>query len=222
MDLADQDDNPDVVNGDPTPGQGDPTPGEGDGDSKTFTQEQVNALVAREASKAARGKLDPKELGFESAKEMKDFVDQAKGLLEEQKSEAEKELESRVKLAREEATAEVLGRAKQIALKAEFKVQAVQAGVVDPDGAFLLAQTLEGWDEIQVADDGSVTGLDEEFFKAMKETKSYLFSKDESSEEPKTTSISPGASGGGDMSDARTKELAQKYPVLGRLGLGNA
>ena len=94
--------------------------------------------------------------------------------------------------------------------------------MVDADGAFLLAQTIEGWDEIQVADDGSVTGLSEDFFESMKQAKPYLFSQQGSGEgDVRPPGINPGAGGGGDASEARTKELASKYPVLGRLGVGN-
>jgi hypothetical protein len=214
---------PDPTIGDPTPGEGDPTPGQGDGESepKTFTQEQVNALMAKEVSKATRGKLDPKELGFESAKEAQEFLTKAKELTEQQKTEAEKELEARVKQARDEATAEVLGKAKQIALRAEFTVQATQAGVVDPEGAFILAQTQEDWKEIQVSDDGTVSGLDDAFFESLKEAKPYLFGMTPGQDgKPPAPRIDPGAGGASsDEAAQRAAELAKRYPALQQAGI---
>jgi hypothetical protein len=41
--------------------------------------------------------------------------------------------------------------------------------------AFLLAQTLESWKTVEVSDDGVVSGFDEDFFKALKEAKPFLF-----------------------------------------------
>lgn len=209
------------ASGDPTPGAaGDPTPGKGD-EPKTFTQEEVNALMTKEASKAARGKLDPKELGFDSAKEMQEFIASAKERADAEKDEAQKELEKQTKEAYERGKTETLSSAKQIALRAEFTIQATKAGVVDPAGAFLLAQAEQAWEDIQVADDGSVTGLDDAFFAAFKETKPYLFGvATPGTNGTSTPKINPGA-GGASSDDAAAKAaaLAKAYPALQQAGI---
>lgn len=217
--MADTDVTPDDT-GDPTPGTGEGTgaPEPQPDEPKTFTQEQVNAIAAREASKAARGKLDPKDLGFDSAKEAQEFLEAARQRAEADKDEATKALESARKEGYEQARAESLGAAKQIALKARFEVAAVKAGIVDTDGAFTIAQSLENWEGVEVDDSGNVTGLDDDYFEAFKEAKPYLFGQPTGDEAPPTTPrINPGATGGtGDETD---ETLRRRYPALQNVGV---
>ena len=177
--------------------------------SKTLSQEEVNAIVAREVAKAQRGKLDPKELGFESAKELKEFMDSAKQNLEASKDESQKELEAAVKAAKEEAVKSVLLVANDRLIRAEFMLAAANKGVRFGDDAFALAKTMEGWSSIEVSDEGRVSGLDDAFFEELKTQKPYLF------EEAKTPIPDAGAGAHGAPGEKNSpQELTAKYPAL--------
>lgn len=182
-------------------------------DEKLFTQDQLNAIAAREAEKAKRGKVDPKELGFDNAKEMKEYLDKAKEQADSQKSESEKALEEAVTKAKADAEAGVLSKANERVLRAEFLIAAVKAEVKLPNDAFVLAQTLEDWKSVEVSDDGNVTGLDEAFFETLKEAKPFLWGEDD---DGSGTDIGAGATGAGKKGSvaAREEELKTKYPSL--------
>jgi hypothetical protein len=188
-----------------------PVTGEEEQTPKTFTQEEVNAIAAREAAKAARGKLDPKELGFDSAKDMKEFFESAKAKQEADKDEDEKALEQAVKEAREEATSTVLASANQRVLKSEFTLAAMQHEV-EPGAmgdAFTLAKTMDIWSGVEIDGEGAVTGFDDNFFVELKKAKPFLF---------KQAPVGGGAGAGGAApSGGKTnedQELAAKYPAL--------
>ena len=138
---------------------GDDKPDEEEKPSRTFTQEDVNKIVAKELSKAQRGKIDPKEVGFDSRKDLETFVKSMKEKTEEEKTEAEKEREAAIATAKEEATKGVLDKSKQLVLKAEFKLMAQEAGIASEarEDAFVLAQTLDEWKDVEVSDDGDVS-----------------------------------------------------------------
>jgi hypothetical protein len=178
---------------------------------KTFTQDEVNALVTREVSKAARGKLDPKELGFDSAKDMKTFIDEMKSKQEADKSEEDKAKEEAITAAADAARNEVLTVANQRLVKAEFLTAAADAGISKDarNDAFVLAQTLEDWATVEVDDDGNVKGFDDTFFATLKEAKPFLFSS-----EPPIPDAGAGRSGGGKDGDSRVKELQDAYGNL--------
>lgn len=178
-------------------------------EGKTFTQEEVNALVTREVSKAARGKLDPKELGFDSAKDMKTFIDDMKSKQEADKSEEDKAKEEAIKAAADAARQEVLTVANGRLVKAEFLTAAADAGISKEarNDAYVLAQTLEDWNSVEVDDNGNVTGFDEAFFTTLKEAKPYLFATAESG----VPDVGAGRSGGGKDGNSRIRELQEAY-----------
>lgn len=179
-------------------------------DGKTFTQAEVNALVTREVSKAARGKLDPKELGFDSAKDMKTFIDDMKSKQEADKTEEDKAKEEAIKAAADAAREEVLTVANGRLVKAEFLTAAADAGISKEarNDAYVLAQTLEDWKSVEVDDDGNVTGFDAAFFETLKEAKPYLFASAEGSGVP---DVGAGRSGGGKDGNSRLQELQAAY-----------
>lgn len=190
-----------------------------DEEERKFTQEDVNKLLAKEVDKAKRGKLDPKELGFDSRKDLETFVKQMKEKSEEEKSEAERQMETAINEAKESATKDVLAKSKQLVLKAEFKLQAQANGVSAEarDDAFVIAQTLEDWQNVEVSDDGDVSGLDEDFFETLKKDKPYLFAQpsDEDEGEDTTPNIGQRARGRrGSKEGPADKELKAKYPAL--------
>lgn len=190
-------------------------------EGKTFTQDEVNSLVAREVAQKTRGKLSPEELGFESAKQMRDWVSQMRDRAESDKTEADKEREKAISDAAKAARDEVLSKAQQIALKAEFKILAHDAGVAFTDDAFVVAQTLDLWKGVEVDEEGAITGLDEAFFTSLKEAKPFLFKQETKEETPPPRTPGIGAGGGtGAIKPDRAAELTETYPGLRSRGYG--
>lgn len=194
----------------------------GQSGEKTLTQSEVNAIVARETDKAKRGLLNPKELGFESGKEMKEFIDSAKALVEEQKSEGEKALAEAKKAGRDEAIAEILPSTQERILRAEFLMASMQHQVKLPNDAFVLAKTLEEWKGVEIDAEGVVTGLDDAFFEALKKDKPFLFGEPQGAG-PAPGDIGAGAQEGaggtppGPVDPGRQTELRNSYPILDRM-----
>jgi hypothetical protein len=207
-----QDDPPSDDSGASTDGDGssDDTSGATDDsssseDEKKLTQSEVNAIVAREVAKASRGKLDLKELGFDSKKDLQSFLEGAKEKAEADKTEADKQLEEAVAKATEAARSEVLNTAGELVLKAEFLIAAKDADVKYPHDAYELVQTLKEWDEVDIDEDGSVVGIDETLFASLKKAKPFLF------EQPSGSDIGAGSRGGGSNNG---DDLRAKYPAL--------
>lgn len=193
----------------------DDSSGGDDKGEKSFTQKDIDRILAKEKSKALRGKIDAKELGFDSAKDLKAFIDSMKEKAESDKSEAEKAQEAAVAKARDEARTEAVGKAKSMTLKAEFKVAAQDAGIPRDrlDDAYALAQNLEGWDDdVTIDDDGVVTGLDEEFFTTLQESKPWLFPSDDAGSSGGSGDIGAGAGGKGKVTSE--EKLRGEYPAL--------
>ena len=94
--------------------------GTGNQSGKTFTQEDVNALLKKEKESAKKALL--KELGVEDAKSAKDGLAKYKEILDKDKSAAEKAGETLA--AEQKAKAE----AEKRALLAEAKVEVLSAG----------------------------------------------------------------------------------------------
>lgn len=203
------------ADGEVTPAAGNGEGDGGEGSDKTFTQAEVDAIATREAAKAARGKLDPKELGFDSAKDLKAFLDAQKEKVEKDKTEEEKAFEDRVTKAEDAAKASVLDTANARLLRAEFMLAAVKADVAHGEDAFVLAHGLDEWDGVEIKDDGSVTGFDDAFFAALKEAKPFLF-KQEDDGTGRGTDAGAGHRGGNKPD--RAKELAA-IPQYAKLGL---
>jgi hypothetical protein len=199
-------------------GSGDSGGGDaGDKDDKpTLTQKQVNDIVARETAKAQRGKLDPKELGFESGKELKEFLDKQKDAADAVKDQATKDLEAAKEQATKDAEERVLSKANERLIRAEFVVQASKAEVSSPADAYVLAKTMEIWTQVELVeanDDVTVSGLDEDFFKQLKEAKPFLF---EQNGQGGGKDLGGGAGGGKREADSLSPtELSKTYPALG-------
>lgn len=195
---------------------GDTGGGEGSSD-KTFTQDQLNAIVTRETQKATRGKLDPKELGFESAKDMKEWIEGQKAKADADKTEAEKEREAAIEQAKRDAEANVLSTANERIMKAEFMLAAMEHELdrTAREDAFLLAKTLEAWQGVEVDDKGVVTGFDDAFFDELKEKKPYLFkSTGDDDSQSGTGDLAGGRRGGGSDQNKETK-IRSLFPALG-------
>ena len=170
-------------------------PGTGSQSRKTFTQEDVNALLKKEKESAKKALL--KELGVEDAKSAKDGLTKYKEILERDKTDAQK--------AQDTAAAETKARetAEKRALLAEAKVEVLSAGCKPEylDDVITLAM-------IKVTDDKDLAAV----VKEMKENTKYsaFFGESDSGSGDKGT-------GGG--SGFKRKEDSKKKGDLGsRLG----
>lgn len=130
--------------------------GTGNQSGKTFTQEDVNALLKKEKESAKKALL--KELGVEDAKSAKDGLAKYKEILDKDKSAAEKAGETLA--AEQKAKAE----AEKRALLAEAKVEVLSAGCKPEylDDVITLAMT-------KVSDDKNLAAV----VKGMKEDTKY-------------------------------------------------
>lgn len=96
-------------------------------EAKTFTQEEVNGLVAKEAKKAQENIF--KSLGFEDVKSAKDGLEQLREWKDSQKTEAEKQAEA---IADKEKQLEaVLLENKQLTAKYAALTLGVRSDAVD-------------------------------------------------------------------------------------------
>jgi ElaB/YqjD/DUF883 family membrane-anchored ribosome-binding protein len=185
-------------------------------DDKTLSQDQVNAIVAREVAKAQRGRLDPHELGFESGKELKEFLDKQKEAVNQAKSESEKALEEARTQATKDAEATVLSKANERITKSEFVVKASTAGITSPADAYVIAKTMPIWTQVELVENGDdveVKGFDDDFFKEMKEQKPFLFTAAGGQQGGDLGGGAPNSDRGG---NTRLSEdsLLKEYPAL--------
>ena len=189
---------------------------------KSFTQDDVDRILAKERKRSRRGAVDVKELGFDSKQELADFVKSVREQADKDKDEETKSREEAIESAKQEAVSAVLNEADRKLLKAEFKVAAREAGIPKDrlEDAFSLAQNLDDWQDVEVDKDGNVAGLDEDFFGTLKEQKSYLFGSDEGQEDDDSSDTSGGsgagtrAGGKGDLSKSQRAALLERYPGL--------
>jgi len=161
-----------------TGGTQDPNAGGKDGGQTkvTFTPEQQAELerilgerLSRAERTAAKKALEAraKELGFESAEAMEAALKAYKDAQDAQKTEAEKLREAlEAEKAKAKSAAE---QAKRALIKAAFAEAAIAANLVSVDDAFLLADL----SNVEVSDDGTVTGVKEAVEKLARE-KPYL------------------------------------------------
>jgi hypothetical protein len=191
--------------------------GAGGGSDKTFTQEEVNALIARETAKAQRGKLDPSELGFESAKAMKEYLDSAKARDEAAKDDQQRKVDEAVDAAKQEAEGKVLKKANDRLVAAEFKVAAAHAGVSAVDDALVLARTMDIWKQMEIVEQGEdvvIKGFDDAFFEELKKAKPFLFAS-EGGGTGGSGDIGAGAGGSNSGAGGKSDEQLHKlYPAL--------
>lgn len=121
----------------------------------------------------------------------KEREEQERKALEEQ--EKYKELYEREKADREKVSAQ---RATDL-VRADFKLAALKAGIIDPDAAFLLAKSSPTFAEtVKVADNGTVTGITE-ILKSLMESKPYLVAQSAPVPKPVGGPSNPGPTGGG-------------------------
>lgn len=137
--------------------------------SKTFTQEEVNAMMKKEKESGRTSIL--KDLGVEDAKSAKDGLTKYKEYLDSQKTEAEKQAEALRLVQESENTT------KSLLARAEAKVVSLSAGVNPNALEDIVSLVLS-----KVTDDNNL----ETVIKDMKENEVYrsLFTVDVNSSKP--------------------------------------
>ena len=199
--------------------EGTPPPESGsDGGSKTFTQDELDKIVQERLGRATRGKLEPKDFGFETKAELEAALKKAKDADEAAKSETDKAIEAAKKEGRKEAEAELLGRASARLVRSEFILQAKDRNVVDPSSAYLLAKAEERFTGVTVKDDDTVEGLDDTFWADLLKGRDYLVKvgEDAGEKKPPPSNANAGTGTGGRKSPPqdRQEELKKRYPSL--------
>lgn len=141
-----------------------------------FTPEQqavIDAIIAERVSRAQKSasraalEAQAKELGFESVEAMQEALKAYKQSQDAQKTETEK-LRAALEAEKNKAKG-AEERAKRALIKAAFAEAAIAANLVSVDDAFLLADL----SNVEVSDDGTVTGVKEAVEQLVKE-KPYL------------------------------------------------
>lgn len=161
-------------------------------DEDQFTgvvRERMSQLTAR--AKGAEEKLAAVVAGIDEAE---------RKALEEQ--ERFKELYEKERSAHEQTGA----ARKDDLLRSRFLLGATKAGIVDPDAAYLLAKPLSNFAQVQVNDQGEVTGLDA-LLKELVEAKPYLLSQKST---PTVGSVSNPTQQTQDKPPAETQEEANR------------
>ena len=137
-----------MVENDPTNVQGDGQPPDtGHGDGKTFTQDQLNAIVAERLARE-RGK-------FADYDDLKKAADKLREIEDAQKTELQRAQEAQQ--AAEERAKAATAAAQERLMRAEFLAKAALAGVAHPEDAYALADK----SAVQMGEDGTVTGVSE-------------------------------------------------------------
>lgn len=128
-----------------------------DSKGKTFTQEELQAIAARESQKGGRKALQSlaEELGFDSVDAMKQAAQKARELEDQQKTELQK-LQEQAQQA-EQQRQQALQTANERLIQAEVKAQASALGFVNGDVAYKLMDR----SSVEVDDNGNVTGVQE-------------------------------------------------------------
>ena len=166
--------------------------------SKTFTQEQVTGMMAKEKNEGKRSIL--KSLGFKSEEDAKEAIKKYNEYLETQKTEAEKQQEALVKANNEKLDA--LNRAKV----AENKVACFNAGINTDciDDVLAIAST-------KVTDEKDLDAV----LKEMKEDKKYesFFGSGNSSNHGTGSNAGHSNNGSEGNGEDYAKKLAEKYKV---------
>lgn len=162
---------------------------------KTFTQSELEEIIAKRLERERKKYTDYDDLKAKLSEYEKAEEERKKAEMSEQERlEAERaEALRRVEEA-ETKSAEALKKANERLIRAEFRVLAKDAGIrADAlDDAFKLAD----FSEVEVGDDGSVSGVDA-VIKSLKESKPWL-SETQKQDVPRTVG---NPSGGGDLDD---------------------
>ncbi len=165
--------------------------GNDDNPPKTFTQEELNSIIAAEKRKNSASVY--KALGFDNPDDAKAFVEKYKEVEEKDKSELDKSSERVKELEKEKAAEEKRAR------KAEYKFKAIESGCAAKDADDIVALAMS-----RVSDDKTF----EEALKDVKESYPSLFNSSEGG--TGTGGNPPRRTGGNDSVQGIGKRLAEQ------------
>ena len=165
---------------------------------RTFTQEQVDALI--------RDRLARQKTQYADYDDLKERATKWAEHEEAQKSELQKLTEAKEKAERERQTA--LDAANERMIRAQFISEAAALDVANPDDAYLLANR----SGVAVADDGAITGVQEAVKALVDSGRLPLRTK------PKAPSLDGGA-GSGERSGDSVSLSVEEAAMARKLGL---
>lgn len=202
---------------------GTPPPAAGnDGGNKTFTQDDLDRIVQERLGRATRGKLEPKDFGFETKAELEAALKKAKDADEATKSEQDKAIEAARQEGRKTAETELMGKASARLVRSEFILQAKDRNIVDPNAAYLLAKAEDRFSGVEVKDNDSVEGMDDTFWSDLLKDRDYLIKvegggeggKAEEKKPPGNANAGTGTGGRKPPAEDRQEELKKRYSSL--------
>ena len=208
--------------GTPPADQGQQGAGEG---SRTFTQEQLDAIVQERLKKATQGRVSLEEFGLKSKEELTKLLEAQKAAEEQAKSEQEKAIEEARSSGRKEAENEIMGRANARLIRSEFIAAAKDRNVVDPGALYLIAKGEDKLSALTVSDADEVEGFDDAFWEDLLKDRPYLVTAPGGGQTPPPGQqgqrqtpgdANAGSQGGTKVPDDRRAELAKRYPALAK------
>ena len=179
-------------------GSGEP-PDKGLGDGRTFTQDELNAIVSDRLSRERGKYADYDDLKAQSAK-LKDIEDA-------QKSELQRAQEAQA--AAEKQAQAATANAQMRLMQAEFLSAAALAGVAHPEDAYQLANKAA----VQMGDDGKVTGVTEAV-KALIDAGRLVMSG-----RPPAPNLNGGAGGGERAGDKALSATPEQVDAARKMGI---
>ena len=142
---------------------------------RTFTQEEVNQLIAGRARDLVKSRLK-----VDSLEEAERVIKTAKDLEDSQKTEHQKALDQAIKETRKQVEEEFEAKLEQVQkeanltlIKAEARSQATVKGFIDPEDAWLRMTDWINDGRVKVNDKGEVVGVDK-FLEKLAADKPYL------------------------------------------------
>lgn len=194
------------------------------GDGKTFTQEQLDAIVQKRLADAAKGRVSLEEFGLKNKDELQQIIQERQAAEEKAKSEQEKALEEAKKSGRTEAEQEIMGKANARLVRSEFIAAAKDRGVIDPAGLYLIAKGEEKLTALTINDADEVEGLDDTYWEELLKGREYMVKAGEGQtpppppgqKPPTPGNVNAGSQGGSKVPDERRKDLLARYPALSK------
>lgn len=210
---------------------GTPPPATGAGDTgasggdKTFTQEQLDAIVQDRLKKATAGRISLEEFGLKSKEDLQKVLNAQKAAEEQAKSDQDKALEEAKKAGRSEAEQELMGKATARLVRSEFIAAAKDRNVVDANSLYLIAKGEGKLDALTVTDADEVEGLDDTYWEDLLKDRGYMVKQASGGSStppfpgqkpPTPGNANAGSQGGTKAPEDRRKELLKRYPALAK------
>jgi hypothetical protein len=199
-----------------------------EGEVKSFTQEQMDAIIQDRLKKATAGRVSLEEFGLKSKDELQKLIDAQTAAEEKAKSDQDKALEEAKKAGRKEAETELMGKATARLVRSEFIAAAKDRNVVDPSALYLIAKGEGKLDGLTVNDADEVDGFDDAYWEELLKERPYMVKEGSSGgstpppppgtgqKPPTPGNANAGSQGGTKVPEDRRKELLARYPALAK------